>query len=402
METGATLIRGARQLLTLRGKSAARRGTELNDLGVIQDGAVLIRGGIVEQVGPTRRVENLAAARGAAEIDATGRIVLPAFVDSHTHLFYPPAGERGATPESAAAAIRASSAWLLEARMQSWLDAMARHGTGTVEIKTGCGPDAAIETKALRVLAGLSRFAPDVVPTFLLRIPDEASEEEAARIVSEFAPRIYGRRTARFADALWDNRPARQELFARYLETAAVGGLPVKLHADAPGCAAAAAIAIGHRAASVDHLEHLRPEQAGLLGNARTVVTLLPAAALYSGGPIAPARALIDAGAPVALATNCNPHFTPVFSMQTVIALACLEMRMTAAEASAAATVNGAHAVGRGGRAGSIEPGKDADLLLLNADDYRQAARSLGGNLVHLAIKRGRLVYREGKVERPA
>ncbi len=401
MDTGATLIRGARQLLTLRGPNAPRRGAEMNDLGLIQDGAVLIRGGIIEQVGPTRRIENLASARGASEIDATGRIVLPAFVDSHTHLFFPPAGERGATPESAAGAIRASSAWLLEARLQSWLDAMARHGTGTVEIKTGCGPDAGIETKALRVLAGLARSAPDVVPTFLLRIPEDASDDEASRIIGDLAPRIYRRGAARFADVLWDNRPARQELFARYLEAAAAGGLPLKLHAGAPGCAAAAALAIGHRATSVDHLEHLTPEQACLLGNARTVVTLLPAAALYSGGPMAPARAILDSGAPVALASNCNPHLTPVFSMQAVIVLACLEMRMTPAEAIAAATINGAHAVGRGGRAGSIEPGKDADLLVLNADDHRQAARSFGGNLVHLAIKRGRLVYREGRVERP-
>ncbi len=401
MDTGATLIRGARQLLTLRGRNTPRRGADLNDLGLIQDGAVLIRGGIVEQAGPTRRIENLASARGAAEIDATGRIVLPAFVDSHTHLFFPPAGERGATPESAETAIRASSAWLLEARLRPWLDAMARHGTGTVEIKTGCGPDAAIETKALRVLAGLGRSAPDVVPTFLLRIPEEASDDEASRIIGDLPPKIYRRGAVAFADVFWQNRPERQHLFARYLEAAAANGLPLKLHAGAPGCVGAAALAIGLRATSVDHLEHLTPEQACLLGRARTVVTLLPAAALYGGGPVAPARALLDSGAPVALASNCNPHLTPVFSMQAVVALACLEMRMTPAEAIAAATINGAHAVGRGGRTGSIEPGKDADLLVLNADDFRQAARSLGGNLVHLALKRGRIVYREGRLERP-
>jgi imidazolonepropionase len=396
--TGATLIRGARQLLTLRGSKAPRRGAGMNDLGVIQDGAVLIRGGVVVEAGPTRRVENLASARGATEINAAGRVVLPAFVDSHTHLLFPP-GDRGAGPETAVAAIRASSGWLIESRMQSWLNAMLRHGTATVEVKTGCGPDAALETKALRILSGLSNAAVDVVPTFLLRVPEDASDDEAAGIICDLAPRIYRRGTARFADLLWDSRPSRQGLYAHYLQMAAANGLPFKVHADGTGCAAGAALALGHRATSVDHLEHITPEQAHLLANSRTVVTLLPAAAVYGDGPVAPARAIIEGGAAVALASNCNSHLSPVFSMQAVIALACLHMAMTPAEAISGATINGAHAVGLASRVGSLEPGKDADLLVLNAEDYRQAARSFGGNLVHLAMKRGRCVYREGRVE---
>lgn len=399
-KTGAILIRGARQLLTLRGPKGPRRRPDMNDLGVIPDGALLIRDGILEEVGPTRRVENLATARGALEINATGRVVLPAFVDSHTHLFYPPPGSRGASPESAAAAIRTSSARLLEARLHPYLEAMVRHGTTTVEVKTGCGADEGAELKALRVLAGMTWTAIDVVPTFLLRIPEEATEVEVARIVTELAPKIYRRGTARFADVCWDNRPGRHELYARYLQMVAAGGLSLKLHAQGPGCASAAALAVGHRATSIDHLEYISAGQAELLANSRTVATLLPAGAIYGTEPIAPGRALIESGAAVALATNFNPHHTPVFSMQAVIALACIEMTMTAAEAISAATINGAHAVGRAERVGSLEPGKDADLVLLNADDYREAGRNLGGNLVHLTMKRGRSVYREGAVER--
>jgi imidazolonepropionase len=372
----------------------------MNDLGVIPGGAVLIRDGILQEVGPSSRVENLATARGAQEIDATGRILLPGLVDSHTHLFYPPPGERGATEEGAAAAIRSSSAWLLETRLEPYLNAMLRHGTTTVEVKTGCGADPAAETKALRVLSSLRWSALEVLPTFLLRLPEQAAEAEVARILTEMAPKIYGRRMARFGDLYWDDRPGRHDLYARYLEMARENGLPFKLHAQGPGCAAALALAVGHRALSVDHLEHITAEQAELLAHSRTVATLLPAGALFGDGPVAPGRLLIESGAAVALASNFNPHHTPVYNMQTVMALACLEMALTPAEAISAATINGAYALDRADRIGSLELGKDADLMLLNTDDYRDAARYVGANLVHLTMKRGKCVYWEGGVEK--
>src|SRR3954454_20997177 len=153
--TGPILIRGARQLLTLRGLKGPRRGADLDDVGMIADGALLICDGLIVEVGPTRRVENLAAARHATEINAAGRVVMPGFVDSHTHLVYPPRGVRGADEESAARAMRTTTATLLEARSRPHLEAMARHATTSVEVKTGCGPDEPAEVKALKVIAAL-------------------------------------------------------------------------------------------------------------------------------------------------------------------------------------------------------------------------------------------------------
>jgi imidazolonepropionase len=387
-------------LLTLRGPTAPRRGFDLDEVGMIADGALLIRDGLVLEVGPTRRVENLAGARGAAEINATGRVVLPGFVDSHTHLVYPPRGPRGADEESAARAMRTSSARLLEARTRPYLDAMARHGTTTVESKTGCGPDDAAEIKALRVIAALRSGPIDLVSTFLLRIPHGASDADAEQIVAEFAPRIERRGLAEFADLWWDDHTARQDTYARYLMGAGALQIGRKVHAEGPGCNTALALAIGHRATSIDHLEHITEEGVRLLSTARPIATLMPSAVLQKWGPVAPARSLIDAGVAVALASNFNPHHTPTMNMQTVVALACMQMGMRPGEAIAAATINGAHALGRAGRIGSLEPGKSADLLLLNLDDYREMARYFGANLVHATMKQGQVVYREGTVRR--
>jgi imidazolonepropionase len=173
-----------------------------------------------------------------------------------------------------------------------------------------------------------------------------------------------------------------------------------KMHAEAPGCNTALALAIGHGATSIDHLEHITEEGVRLLSNTRTVATLMPSAVLQKWGPVAPARLMIDTGAAVALASNFNPHHTPTLNMQTVVALACMQMGMRPGEAITAATVNGAHALGRAERIGSLEPGKSADLLLLNLDDYHEIARYFGANLVHATIKGGQIVYREGSVRR--
>jgi imidazolonepropionase len=175
-------------------------------------------------------------------------------------------------------------------------------------------------------------------------------------------------------------------------------GFGSKVHAEDACSSYAIGTALEHGAASVDHLENATLADAALLGKNATIATLLPCASFHRDGRYAPARMLIEAGAPVALATNFNPHLTPTLNMQTVVKLACVRMGMTPAEAISAATINGAHALHCATRIGSLEPGKLADLLILNISDYRELAHHFGMNLVQSTMKRGELIYKEGEV----
>jgi len=402
---GHILIRGARQLLTLRGSKVPRRGAELKELGIVSDGAVLIRDGAIVEVGPARRIENLAAARGAIEISAVGRVVMPGFVDSHTHLVFPPPGGPEDEMQDAARAVRSGTGQRLQFRAQGHLEAMARHGTTTVEVKTGCGPDETAEIKLLRVLEGLKHNPLYVSPTFLFRLPVAAYGGEtggvaaaAVRMLEEFLPKIHRRRFARCADLAWDDDAAHQGLFVRYLEAVRKLSLPCKIHAGHRCPAGAIAMAIRHFAVAVDHLEHASTADAAMLAGTGTLATLLPGTGFCNGGRLAPARALIDAGVGVALATDFNPQHTPSLSMQTVVSLACLRLGMTTEEAISAATINGAYVLGRAEKVGSLEVGKAADLVILNCSDYRDLTAHFGVNLVHMTMKRGQCIYQEGKV----
>ncbi|MBZ5623450.1 MAG: amidohydrolase family protein [Acidobacteriia bacterium] len=268
-------------------------------MGLIPDGSLLIRDGVIEEVGTTRRVENLAATRGAVEISATGRVVMPGFVDSHTHLMFPQPGTSVLDVEAAARAVRSATGQRLRIRTQASLEAMARHGTTTVEAKTGCGPDESAETKLLRVLAALKNDPLHVVPSFLFRLPQpglsrEAGVEAAVEwVLTELLPKLHRRRFARFADLAWEPDPARQLFFERYLRAARKLGFPCKIHADEADAAAAINMAVRHSAVSIDHLEHATPADAALLAGTGILATLLPCASFGNGGRNAPARAFI-------------------------------------------------------------------------------------------------------------
>lgn len=376
---------------------------------MIPDGSLLVRDGVLLEVGPTRRVENLAVARQAIEINASGRVVMPGFVDSHTHLLFPPPGLTEGDLVTQVRAVHATTAMQLTMRARVYLQAMARHGTTTVEVKTGTGPDPSAEMKILRVLAELQKEALDVVPSFLFRAPPRASPTEKdfqARwrwVCHDFLPTICRRRWVGFADLEWDRFLTHEPALAGFLQVARSRGLGCKVHAEGPEISSAAEAAVEHRVTSIDHLEHATANEAVTLSRSDTIATLLPAASFHSAGRYAPARELIDAGVAVALGTNFNANHTPSLSMQAALGLACQQMGMTPAEAISAATINGAHALGCASRAGSLEHGKQADLLFLNTADYRDLAHSLGTNLVHMAMKRGEVIYEEGGVgPRPA
>jgi imidazolonepropionase len=366
----------------------------MRDLGIIPDGALLLKNGVIDEVGPARRVENLVKARGAEVIDATGKVVMPGFVDAHTHLMFPlpPSGDpdpdAGIDIDRAARALVAVTAQRLASRGRVWLDTMARHGTTTLEAKTGCGPNLSAELKVLRVLNVLNKGVLDIVPTCQFR---PGTAEEAERVFADLLVALRRRRLARFADLQWDTDMARRPLVIRFLEAAIGLGFPCKIHADQHSCGGAVSLAAEYRTATIDHLEYATLDQARLLGASAAVATLLPCASIRHGHH-APARLLIDAGVAVALGTNFNPWHTPSLNMQTAVALSCLNLGMTPAEALTAATINSAHALGLAPRVGSLEAGKLADVLILNTGDYRDVGYSLGTNLVDVVMKRGTIL----------
>jgi imidazolonepropionase len=383
-------------LLTLRGSSGPRRGSELDELQIITDGSLLIEGGILKEVGPTRRIENLTAARGALEINAVGKVVMPGFVNSHTHLAFPPAGVE-TSDERALRLIHTSTARRLRTGNRHILAAMARDGSTTVEVKTGCGPDARAEIKLLRVLGSLDGDPLDVFPTFLFHIPGENREAAVDWAVNDMLPKIRRRRLACFAGASCNQDPASPGQCGRYLRAARELGFAVKVHDAGGRCPEAISLAVAHDAVSVDGLDRVTGAAADLLARSPTVGVLTPNAALEDGRCTA-ARLLADAGAAIALATAFNPNQPGTLSMQTVVALAHLRMGLSVNQAVSAATINGAHALGCSRRAGSLEPGKFADLLVLDTGDYRELGRHIGGNVVHMTMKRGKPIYRQSEV----
>jgi imidazolonepropionase len=404
------LVRGARQLLTLRGDAAPRRGAALSDLGIVPNGVVLMKDGIIVDAGPARRIEKLPEARRAREIDASGRVAMPGFVDSHTHLVfgrprlvdyemrlagasYAEIAAAGGGIQSSVKAVRGMSAAELETQARASLDAMARHGTTTVEAKSGYALDRAGEIKTLRLLAKLNGDPLDIVPTYLgahIPPPEYRGNPEAYIdwMIAEMMPLIRRRKLARFVDVYCDDGAFTLDQSHRYLDNARRLGFGLKIHAEQFASTGAARLAVQLGATSVDHLEHAGPEDIRAFAQSNTIATLLPGSVFHLGlRTYAPARALIEAGAAVALATDFNPGTSPTYSMQMVLSLACTEMRMSPAEAISAATINGAHAVGLAATVGSLEPGKQADLLILNVSDYRELPYYFGANNVHMTIK---------------
>src|SRR6266566_5629238 len=394
----------ARQLITVRGPSRARRGAALGELGIIDDGAVAIRDGRIEWIGPTDQLPD----RSAPEFDVAGKVILPGFVDSHTHAVFARSRpdefewriqgtpymeilERGGGILSSVKAVREAS----QLRVQ-FANRFLEHGTTTIEAKSGYGLN--LETEIRMLEAMRTEQTLEVVPTYLgaHALPPEFRENRRAFIdrVMEDLNTIESRKLAEFCDVFVEPGAFSPEEARRIFAKAQSLGLHIKIHADEFQSSGGAALAVEVGAVSADHLGAITGADIQRIAASEVVATLLPATLFMLGeGHYAPARRLIESGAAVALATDFNPGTSPTLNMQFVLSLACTQMKMTPAEAIVAATMNGACAIKREHRIGSIEPGKTADIAVYDLSDYREIPYFAAVNFCVATFKRGELVY---------
>jgi imidazolonepropionase len=416
-------ITSASQLLTLRGHGP-RRGSALADLGIIKDGALLVRDGLIAAVGTRAKIETLPAAATAERLDLGGRVVLPGFVDSHTHLIhaasraeeyelkiagasYEEIARKGGGILNSVKKLRATTSEALKQRARRALAQFAAYGTTTIEAKSGYGLDVASELKILRLHRELAVEQPlGIVSTFLGAhvVPTEYRGSPAdvkryiALLTEKLIPEVAQEKLAEFCDVFCDRGAFSREQSKQILEAGKRHGLAPKLHAEQLTRSGAAQLAVKLGAASCDHLEQVNSSDIAVLAKSQTVATLLPGCDFHLGlKQYAPARKLIDAGAILALATDYNPGTSPTMSMPMILSLACTQLRMIPAEAITAATINAAYALRRDKHIGSLGVGKFADLAVFEVADYREIPYYFGMNTCWLTMKRGVVVHAANK-----
>jgi imidazolonepropionase len=395
------LIRDLIQLATPQGVDAPLRGAALGDVEVLGDAYVLCRGATIEAVG---RMRDLGPLDGdVEELDARGLCAVPGLVDCHTHACF--AGDRveefalraaGATYEELHAAgggimatvtaTRATGGPALAEAVRTHRTWMLRAGTTTFEAKSGYGLDRDTELASLRAIADAGG-----VPTWLgaHAVPPEFADADAYLdfALTEVLPAAA--ELAEAADVFLERGAFDAAQSRRYLEACAAAGLTLRLHGDQFTEQGAVPLAIELGARSVDHLEATGSDGVRALGASKVVAVLLPASALFLGRPMPPARALVDAGAALALGTDFNPGSAFCESLPLVCSLAATQLKLSPAEALAACTVNAAHVLGRGDRVGRLAPGYSADVVLLEAPDWRYLAYHLGGDVVSRVVVAG-------------
>ncbi|MFZ0798935.1 MAG: imidazolonepropionase [Terriglobales bacterium] len=413
----ALLLVNIGQLLTLRSSAdGARRGSSLSDLGIIADAAVLCLGGKIVSVGRTKdalRDPWLKKNRKKIiEIDCDGRVVLPGFVDSHTHpvfthprlvdfekrisgASYEEIAEAGGGIRSSIDGVRKASKTTLTKKVATALADLARHGTTTVEAKSGYGLNLESELKSLEAIRAAAREWPgSVVPTFLGAhvVPPEyrgRSQEYVDLVCSEMIPAVARRKLAQFVDVFRDRGAFTAEETAQIFAAAKKHNLAVRAHVGQLSETRLGPL-LQYQPASLDHMDHVNDTDLPALVHNGTVATLVPGANYFLGLSKYPdARRLIESGVAVALATDYNPGSSPTLSMPMVMSLACTHMKMSPAEAIATATVNGAWALRLADRKGSVEPGKDADLAVFDVNDHREIPYWFGANRCTLTIMNG-------------
>jgi imidazolonepropionase len=408
-------------LLTLRGR-VPRRRKALSDLGIVKDGALLIRDGVIAAVGTRLEIESLPESRSAEKLNVGGRVVLPGFVDSHTHLIhaasraeeyelkitgasYEEIARKGGGILNSVKKLRAATTENLKKRAHAALREFAAHGTTTLEAKSGYGLDVASELKILRLHKELSAEQPlEIVSTFLgghvvpaeFRDKPDGSEQYIALLIDKLIPEVAARDLAEFCDVFCDRGAFSRREANKILRAGRKRGLLPRIHAEQLTRTGATQLGVKLGAASCDHLEQVNQADIQALARSKTVATLLPGCDFHLGvKKYAPARALIDAGASVALATDYNPGTSPTVSMPMILSLACTQLRMSPAEAIAAATINAACSLLRDHKIGSLEVGKQADLAVFEVDTYREIPYYFGVNKCWLTLKKGRPVFQK-------
>ncbi len=417
------IIEGAAELLTLRGNSSRpRRGEEMRDLGIIRQGALAARRGKIVWVGPTG--ELLTSVRPMAFsrlIDAYGKTVMPGLVDPHTHLVF--AGSRenefalriqgksyqeiaaaGGGINATVAATRKASRQELKAAARKTLDRMLALGTTTVEAKSGYGLELETELKMLEIIRELAEEGPmTVIPTFMgaHEVPPEFRQNPEAYVdlvLTRMLPEVASRKLARFCDVFCEAGVFTPEQSERILRAAVALGLEPRIHADELSDLGGAALAARVKARTADHLLFAGDDGIRQMAAAGVIAVLLPGTAYFLHlQRYARARDMIAAGVPVALATDFNPGSCMTESLPLILNMACTQMRMLPSEAITAATINAAWAIGEEDCAGSLEVGKQADVLVLDAPSHEHLCYHFGVNLVEAVIKNGKVVAERGQ-----
>lgn len=391
-----TAIVNIGQLVTLAGPARPRKGRELSELGLLSNAVLLVEDGRILAAGTYQDIKSKGLPH--AVVDAEGRCVTPGFVDAHTHMVF--AGNRaaefeqriaGATYQQIAAAgggilrtvalTRAASEDELLAAARRHRNWMLRSGTTTAEAKSGYGLDLDTELRMLRVIArlhaeGLMRIVPTLLAAHAL--PPEFAARRADYvqwIAQELIPAVARAGLAQDCDAFCDDHAFTVEECRTVLLAARAHGLRLRIHADQFRPHTGASLAAELRAATADHLEAIDSMDIPRLAAAGVQPVLLPGSVFALGRTqYPPARTMVEAGLPIVLATDFNPGSSPITSMPLILSLACLQMRLSPAESLTAATVNAAYALGLGAQAGSLQPGKQADLLIHEFTDYRELA----------------------------
>lgn len=410
-------IKHAAQLATIAGENGPRKREAMSELGIIEDGSVWIEDGVIAAIGTTEELERQFGDRASEAdiIDATGRLVTPGLVDPHTHVVYGGSRERefemrleGATYMeimNAGGGIHATTRMTREATEDELveqstrrLDSFLKHGVTTVEGKSGYGLDLETELKQLRAAKRLNETHPiDLVSTFMgaHAVPQEYKgneDEYIDSIINDMLPVVAEEKLAVFNDVFCEVGVFTPEQSERILEAGKKLGLIPKIHADEIESYGGAELAAKVGAISAEHLLKASDEGIKQMAEAGVIACLLPATALYLREDAAKGRQMVDEGVAVAISTDCNPGSSPTTSMPLVMNLACISMRLTPAEALVAATMNAACAIKMEDKVGSLEVGKQGDVVMWNISNYQELQYLFGVNHVDKVWKKGEQV----------